>query len=224
MAVFAGVFVRPPLPSDAWLCLDCGLSAVIDRALLFLRDRLNEHLSRAGGGAGAGLEDPVTFVDGDKLDPLTLKVGAINALLVNLEQETTMRRDDPFVRTLPGGATVVARPEVRLCLWTLFVARYHVYEAGLAALSSLLEFFQANPVFDDRSSPSLDPRIARLTVELHTLPLAEQNDLWGSLRLTYHPSLLFRVRMIVFADGDAMPGPAVGEPRLELAHADQAAG
>lgn len=196
---------------------------MIDHALLFLRDRLNAYLSRAGGGAAAGLEEPVTFAEGDKLDPLTLKVGAINALLVNLEQDSIMRRDDPFQRTLPDGSTVRARPNIRLNLWVLFVARFHAYEAGLAGLSSVLEFFQANPLFDARSAPELDPRIERLVVELHTLPLAEQNDLWGALRLAYHPSLLFKVRMIVVGDADALPGVLVTDPRLELAHANQSA-
>ena len=194
---------------------------MIDRALLFLRDELNAHLARAGGGAGAGLEDPVTLVDGDKLDPLTLKTGAINALLVNLEQDMIMRRDDPFLTTLSDGSIVRARPDIRLNLWILFIARFHAYEAGLAGLSSVLEFFQANPVFDGRSSPALDPGIDRLQVELHTLPLSEQNDLWGSLRLGYHPSLLFKVRMIIVRDTDALPGVAVSEPRLDLSHAVQ---
>jgi hypothetical protein len=196
---------------------------VIDRALLFLRDQLNAFLAQGGGGAGEGLEEPVTFVDGDKLDPLTLKTGAINLLLVNLEQELIMRRDDPFVRMLPDGETVRARPDIRLNLLILFVARFHAYEAGVAALASVLEYFQANAVFDGRSAPALDPGIDRLVVELQTLPLTEQNDLWGSLKIAYHPSLLFKVRMVAVRDGDALPGIAVSESRLELAHADQTA-
>lgn len=196
---------------------------MIDRAMLFLRDQLNEHLLRASGDAAGGLEDPVRFVEGDKLDPLTLKIGAINALLVNLEQDLVMRRDDPFVRMLPDGSAARARPEVRLNLWVLFVARYGVYESGLAALSAVLEYFQGNPVFEGRSAPALDPRIGRLSVELHTLPLAEQNDLWGSLRLAYHPSLLFKVRMIVVEDSGALPVTPVSETMRELAHADPTA-
>lgn len=196
---------------------------MIDRALLFLRDQLNLYLSRQGGGAGAGLEEPVVFVEGDKLDPLTLKTGAVSALLVNLEQDTVMRSDDPFVRTLPDGSAVRSSPAIRLNLWVLFVARFHAYEAGLAALSRVLEYFQANPLFEGRSSPALDPGIGRLAVELHTLPTAEQNDLWGALRLAYHPSLLFKVKMVVINDGAAMAAPAVSDPKLELAHAVQAA-
>ena len=195
--------------------------AVIDRALVFLRDQLNETLVRDSGSTGT--EDPVVFVDGDKLDPLTLKTGAVNALLVNLERDAVMRRDDPFLRHLADGSTVRARPDVRLNLHVLFVARFQVYEAGLAALSAVLGFFQANPVFDGRAFPALDPGIGRLLVDLHTLPLSEQNDLWGSLRLAYHPSLLFKVRLLTIADGDAMPAAPVTEaPRRELAHADPA--
>ena len=196
---------------------------MIDRTLLFLRDQLNEHLQRGGAGGAAGLEEVVSFVDGDKLDPLTLKSGAVNLLLVNLEQDMIMRRGDPFQRVLPDGSKARAAPEVRLNLWVLFVARYRVYEAGLAALSSVLEYFQSTPVFEARSAPALDPRIDRLTIELQTLPLAEQNDLWGALRLAYHPSLLFKVRMIAVQGSEAGPAAPVSEPVLELAHADPTA-
>jgi hypothetical protein len=197
---------------------------MIDRALVFLRDQLNAALAAKLGGGAGGAEDPVTFPDGDKLDPLTLKTGQINTLLVALEQDHVMRRNDPFVRVLPDGGTARAEPEVRLNLMVLFVARHHVYEAGLAALSQLLAYFQANPVFTAATAPALDPRIERLTVELHTMAMSEQNDLWGALRLAYHPSLLFKIRMLVFQDGSAMAGPPVSEPRRELAHAVPSAG
>ena len=196
---------------------------MIDRALLFLRDRLNQYLSRSTGGAGAGLEDPVTFVEGDKLDPLVLKTGAVSALLVNLEQDNVMRGNDPFSRVLADGSTVRSSPEIRLNLWVLFVARFRAYEAGLAALSQVLQFFQANPLFESRSDPELDAAIERLTVELHTLPNSEQNDLWGSLRIAYHPSLLFKVRMVAVRDGGLPAAAPVTEPKVELAHAVQAA-
>ncbi len=196
---------------------------VIDRALLFLRDQLNVVLAATMGGAAGGTEDAVTFPEGDKLDPLTLKTGQINQLLVAMEQDHVMRRNDPFQRILADGSSARAEPEIRLILSVLFVARFHAYEAGLAALGQLLGYFQANPVFDAKTAPALDPRIERLTVELHTMSMAEQNDLWGALRLAYHPSLLFRVRMVVFQDTSAQPSVPVSEPALELAHADPAA-
>jgi hypothetical protein len=193
--------------------------AVIDQALLFLRDRLNAALAPRLGGVDAGLEDPVTFVEGDKLDPLTLKTGAVSLLLVNCEEERLMRPDDPFSRMLPGGPAA-ARPPVRLNLLILFAARYRAYEAALAALSAVLGHFQANPLYERRSNPALAAGIERLVVELHTLALAEQNDLWGSLKLAYHPSLLYRVRLLLVADGTAVAGPAVTDLARELTHAE----
>jgi hypothetical protein len=197
---------------------------VIDKALLFLRDQLNVALAATLGGGSGGTEDAVTFPEGDKLDPLTLKTGQINALLVALEQDHVMRRNDPFVRIMPDGSAARAEPEIRLNLMVLFVARYHVYEAGLSALSQVLAYFQSNPVFTAALAPALDPRIERLTLELHTMSMSEQNDLWGALRLAYHPSLLFKVRMLVFQDAGAQPGVPISEPRLELAHANPLAG
>ena len=194
---------------------------MIDRALLFLRDSLNEDLLLARG-IGATTEDLVTFVDGDKLDPLTLKTGAINLLLVNLEQEQQMRRDDPFRRLLPDGSTAPAAPQVRLNLHVLFAARFQLYEAGLAALGQVLAYFQRNRVFDQRSAPALGPEIERLSMELHTLPLSEQNELWGALRISYHPSLLFRARMIIVEDHQAAPSSVTSDLARTLAHADPA--
>jgi hypothetical protein len=193
---------------------------VIDRALLFIRDRLNEHVARSTGADDSGLGDAIAFPDGDKLDPLALKVGAVNLLLVNMEQELVMRGGDPFSRVLGDGSSLAVQPALRLNLMILFVARYRAYDAGLAALFAVLHFFQANRVFEARAFPDLDPRIDRLVVELTTLPLAEQNDLWASLRLAYHPSLLFRVRMLtVEQDAAAAPATLVGDPRVEVRHA-----
>jgi hypothetical protein len=194
---------------------------MIDRAVVFLRDQLNVALATASVG---GTEDAVAFPEGDKLDPLTLKTDQINALLVALEQDHVMRRNDPFARILADGSSVRSEPEIRLNLMVLFVARFHVYEAGLAALSRVLAYFQTNPVFTGANAPALDPRIERLTVELHALDISQQNDLWGALRLAYHPSLLFKVRMVVFQDASAQPSTPVSEPKLELAHADPTAG
>lgn len=192
---------------------------MIDRALLFVRDQLNEHSARTSRDE-AGTEDAFVFPEGDKLDPLTLKLGAVNMLLVNMEQDSTMRAGDPFMRRLPDGSSVPSQPAIRLNLMLLFVARFRAYEAGLAALSSLLRFLQANPVFDARAYPELDPRIERLVLELRTLPIKEQNDLWASLKLAYHPSLLFCMRMItVEGDIEAVPAAPVSEPVRRLEHA-----
>ena len=43
-------------------------------------------------------------------------------------------------------------------------------------------------------------------LELVTLPQGEQNEIWSALRVSYQPSALFRVRLVVFRDADGHEG------------------
>jgi len=75
-------------------------------------------------------------------------------------------------------------------------------------------------VLDARNAPGLPAGIPQLAMELLTLPLNEQNDLWNALRAAFQPSLLYRVRMLVFEDGRAVvSGPITGAPQRDLVHA-----
>jgi hypothetical protein len=56
-------------------------------------------------------------------------------LLINLEEETTLRADDPFKRTLATGTQQKVQPAIRLNLFVLFVAHYKQYPDSLRALS-----------------------------------------------------------------------------------------
>ncbi|MEZ4453513.1 MAG: DUF4255 domain-containing protein [Nannocystaceae bacterium] len=184
---------------------------MIDAALIFLRNHLNAHLiGLAGQGVGEG-EDKVVFLDGDKTDPPSFKLGAVTCLLVNIQEDKAMRAPDPFSRTTPEGAHLRVQPDVWLNLHVLFVARFQLYEHGLAYLGRIIEHFQGHRVLDHRTEPGLSPRIARLTLELMTLGFAEQNEIWSALRTTYLPSVLYRVRMVLLRDEPAIPAIGVDE-------------
>ena len=75
----------------------------------------------------------------------------------------------------------------------------------------VLQFFQSYRVFDQDSAPGLSDKIEKLTVELLTLPFSEQNHLWGVLRAAYHPSLLYKLRMVVFSDEHGIAAPLITE-------------
>ena len=51
-------------------------------------------------------------------------------------------------------------------------------------------------------------------MELITLPFSEQNEIWNALRIHYLPSVLYKVKMIVFRDEDAMPLPETAEKTI----------
>ncbi|MCP4993479.1 MAG: DUF4255 domain-containing protein [Gammaproteobacteria bacterium] len=173
---------------------------MIGEVLLFLKNHLNEHLSaQANWVPGESHQEKVLFVDGEKMDPISFKLEAVSVLLINIEEETALRPADPYVSVSPQGNAKV-HPEIRMNLYVLFVARFKQYEKGLNSLSQVIQHFQNHRIFDHQSAPELSDSIEKLTLELITLPLSEQNELWNSLRTTYHPSVLYKVRMIVFRD------------------------
>jgi hypothetical protein len=133
----------------------------------------------------------------------------VSALVVNVEADNTLPQADPFRRSLPNGTVIPVSPEIRLNVYVLFVARFKQYELGLARLSTIMQYFQNHRVLDHDNSPDLDARFERLAIELVTLSFGEQNQLWGALRTAYLPSVLYRVRLVTFAEADTSPGPEI---------------
>lgn len=194
---------------------------MIDQAMIFLRDLLNAHLTGpAVPGHAAPAEDAVIFLDGDKTDPISFRMGAVTTMLINVEQEPILRAANPYQRLAADGTAYRIQPDVRLNMRVLFVARFKQYEQALARLSQIITFFQSHPVLDRQAVPSMPAGIPQLALELVTLPLNEQNDLWNALRAAFQPSLLYRVRMLVFEDRqEEMTRPVSGPPERRLEHA-----
>ena len=188
---------------------------MISDVLVFLRDQLNTHLNaKAGWRPEESLEDKVVFIDGEKIDPITFKIGAVSALLINIEEESTLRPADPYVRFSADNTAQRVQPEIRLNLYVLFVARFKQYEEGLSYLSLIIQYFQNHRLFNQHNAPELSEKIEQLIMELITLPFSEQNEVWNSLRTTYHPSVLYKVKMVVFTDEDQTSAPEVKEKVL----------
>lgn len=183
---------------------------MIGDVLVLLKNLLN------GGLLKPEAEEPrVVFINGDNLDAVQFKPEAISVLLVNVEEETTMRSAQPFRRSSPDGPPLQAAPELRLNLYLLFVARFNDYEIGLRYLSTIIRFFQSHRVLNHRSAPALDQQIEKLVVELVTLPFSEQNEIWNALRTAYHPSVLYKVGLVTFQD-EGVAVPRVVETEREL--------
>jgi hypothetical protein len=185
---------------------------MIGDVLCLLRDRLNAHLGASLPDVGPdSAEALVQLIDGEKSDPVEFRLNAITVLLVNIEQETSQRSADPYLRT-PGESNLrKLQPEIRLNLYVLFVARFKAYEQGLNQLSQVIRFLLTHRALDHVNTPALSPQIDKLVLELVTQPIAEQNDIWSALRISYHPSVLFRVRMVVFRDADGAVVPQIGQ-------------
>ena len=121
-----------------------------------------------------------------------------------------------YVRVAADGTHRRVQPDIRINLYVLFVARFSQYEQGLSYLSRIIEHFQAHRVFDHSNAPELSERIERLIMELTTQSFAEQNEIWNALRTTYHPSMLYRVRMVVIREDVAVTTPGVGDKEMAV--------
>ena len=178
---------------------------MISDVLISLKDHLNAWLNPADAlSLGESGEDKVVFIDGEKMDPITFKLGAVSAVLLNIEEDNTLCPPDRYKETTVDGRSRKIQPEIRMNLYILFVVRFKQYEQGLRYLSRIIRHFQNRRVLNHQNTPELSKNIDQLIMELMTLPFSEQNELWHALKTTYHPSVLYRVRMLVFQDEDAM--------------------
>lgn len=188
---------------------------MISEALVLLKNRLNTYLS-SGQSPDESQEDRVVFLDGQNTDSITFKLGAVSVLLINIEEENTLRAPDRYSRTAPDGTRQKIHPEIRLNLYVLFVARFKQYEESLRHLSLIIRYFQKFPLLNHHEAPELSENIEKLIIELMTLPFSQQNEIWGSLRVAYHPSVLYKVKMVVFQDDDAIRAPEIEETTLRI--------
>lgn len=138
----------------------------------------------------------------------------LKMMMINLEEETIMGRADRYVHE-QNGKNFPGFPEIRLNLYLLFVADLGTYETSMRMLSEVIRFFQARRILDARNVTQMPAGIERLSVELITLPFAEQNDIWNALRSAYKPSLLYKVNMLVFeAEEPSHQGPKIEEKTI----------
>lgn len=161
-------------------------------------------------------EEKVVFPDGEKMDPVTFRLGAISVLLINIQEDSTLRAPDLYSRVFPNGTRQQVQPEIKMNLYVLFVARFKQYEDALRYLSLIIHYFQRHRVLTHQNAPELSDDIEQLIMELNTLSFAEQNEVWNALRTTYHPSVLYKVKMVVFKDDEAVGAPEVEEKALRI--------
>lgn len=171
---------------------------MIDVAISHVAAQLNQSLrSRFGVAEDLVAISSLLEQDGSVVPEVTNKVVAF---LVNVERETLPYR----VGGHSGpGRSVVTNAPVYLNLLVMFAANFggRNYAEALKFLSATIGFFQARPAFDPQSSPGLDPRIDKLTLEIENLNTADLSNLWGILGGKYLPSILYRMRMVTIDEG-----------------------
>lgn len=170
---------------------------MIHTTLGILKDKLNEYF----GLKTEADSNLIQFIDSNNNDPLTFTNNAVTPFLINISEDRKFRNPDLYSGKVHDGIRTQVNPEIRIELLVLFVSKFNDYSQSLKFLSYVITFFQANRVFTQQNTPELfDENIEKLTIELVTLPLEEQNQVWHSLNTSYLPSVLYRVRLLSFLE------------------------
>ena len=187
---------------------------MIHEVLGFLKEQLNQYLRNQDSYH----EERVVFMDGERTDSVSFPKNAITPLLINLEEENVLRQGDPYVQVRRDGTRVGVNPEIRINLFVLFVSNFNSYEESLKFLSYVIRFFQSKRLFVHESNPQLTPNVEKLNMELVTMPFTSQNEIWNALRTTYVPSVLYKVKMIVFEDQEPRLLASMEETAVKTVH------
>ncbi len=189
---------------------------MLKSVIVFFQQELSNYLASTGA-ANPEVKFPSALSGGESVD---FEKSALNFLMINLEEENTLRQADIFLHK-KNGNTFPAPPEIRLNLYLLFVANMADYPTSMDLLSRVIRFFQARRVFDHNNTPQLPAEIEKLSAELITLPFAQQNEVWNALRTSYKPSLLYKVRMVVFSPEEPVaPTTVVTTPEQTINRMD----
>jgi hypothetical protein len=171
---------------------------LIGSALTYLRDKVNTHLQDGETDSGQPL---VVFIEGDKIDPLNIQSGRVNILVVNVEEERELRGANPYY----DERSQRINPDIPLTISALFIARFNDYPTSWNYLTDIIRFFQSHPVLERadnqaQSSNHMPEGIESLRCELISLNFQQQNEVWGALRITQHPALLYKIKLITLRD------------------------
>ncbi|WP_299259806.1 DUF4255 domain-containing protein [uncultured Aquimarina sp.] len=185
---------------------------MVDVVLSVLKDKLNEYFKNV---VGTTESDIIEFISTTSNDPVSFTNDKITPFLINISEDRKFRNPDQYSGIVRNGIRTQTNPEIRIELLILFVSKFSKYDQALKFLSHVIKFFQVNRIFNPLNSPQLsDENIEKLVVELISIPLEEQNQVWHSLNTSYLPSVLYRVRLLSFIDEQSIE--FVGAPTQDV--------
>ena len=169
---------------------------MLDEVLLILKGKLNQYLKLMTRSP----DDTVVFLDGSKTEPLLLPLDRVTLLLINIEEEKIIRQASRHNGHIKNGLQTDLNPAIGINMTVLFVPRFSDYEQTLKFMSLIISYFQRFPVLTSYNTPALPDTIEQIGIELVTMPIAQQNEIWSSLRTTYLPSVVYKIGVLVYSD------------------------
>ena len=143
--------------------------------------------------------------------------------LINIEEETIGKAQLPYLKN-PDNSINNVNPEIKVNLYVLFSAFSNMsdktrYSNCLNMISYVILFFQYKHVFNRQNTPGLSEDIEKIIVELISPTFEQQNHIWGALGAKFMPSVLYKLRMLVFREiEEGVTGPVIDKIKTEKVH------
>lgn len=131
--------------------------------------------------------------------------------LVNIGEEMTLKNNPHYIRR---GETLQKRnPILYLNLYVLISCADDDYENALTKISHVVSFFQEKNRFTSQtaSSPFPSDLVDKIMLDLYSLNFEQMNHLWGVLGGKYHPSVLYRLRLVPIQPTEGEDAPEIRE-------------
>ena len=82
------------------------------------------------------------------------------------------------------------------------------YKESLKYLSYAVSCFQQQPIIDSHIDPELSDSIEKLILDIENVNINDLSNMWGILGGQYIPSIMYKVRMLVFS-GDTIDARSI---------------
>lgn len=184
---------------------------IINSVLKYLTEELNEYYSTPGNPEEFARIGNISRLEGGTNANNAELQSKVIVTLVNINEEPVLRNNPHYYKR---GENVVKRnPTVYLNLYVLISCADDDYETGLHKISNVIAFFQNKYTFTPGNADTPFPSSVteKIILDLHSLSFEQMNHLWGILGGKYHPSVLYRLRLVPVQVGEGQEGPGIKE-------------
>lgn len=175
---------------------------MFDKCIKTILDDLNGYI-RTRTGVN---EDPVIYTNYSELatfksDTTNSYTNKIIMSLVDIVHQDTIQNTQTYVRQ--GNHYITKNLPINFYLHVLFAAHFKDKYAieGLSHLARVIAFFQAKNHFTSKNTPALSAsELEGISASLIALDYEQKSVLWGCLKASYIPSVVYKIGMVPIED------------------------
>ena len=112
--------------------------------------------------------------------------------LLNITKELSAKNAPP----VHGGQHEATPVHINLSVMLLAYFAAANYSESLRFISFVINFLESKPVFTVSNTPSLNPGIEKMILDMETADAERLSNIWATIGAKYMPSVLYKIRMV----------------------------